>query len=125
MKLKRISFMRVDNRIGLGDDLPKLADMLRYDVAFQCQADPHLIAFPVFQTKDGNLGGTITHGRWLSFGVLVKYLTDAQEALAKGYKQSQWITFHHPRNEFDQLDYSKLVPVTLEAYCQAKDPRDL
>ncbi|SRR6266403_1345079 len=127
MKLKRISFMRIENRIGLGDVLPNLADMLRYDVAFQNQADPHLIAFPVFHTKDGNLGGGITHGRWNSFGVLVKYLpTEKDDALnVQSIDKTQWLTYRHPRNEHDQPNYARLVPVTLEAYCQAKDPRDL
>ncbi len=117
MKLKHISFMRLVSRHG---DLGNLADMLRYDVAFQSKAEPGLVAFPVFQTKHGNLGGHITYGRWDSFGVLVKYL-GGEEDTPSVHPMSQWFTYCHPRDQNGQVDYGRLVSVTLEAYVNAKD----
>jgi len=128
MKLKNISFMRLESRFGVNDKLPNLADMLRYDVAFQSTVSPEYVAFPVFGTKHGNLGGRITHGRWDSFGVRVKYIEDAAEQVlsqAARTKPEAWVTFRHPRNEYGQLDYSKLAPFTLEAYLSAKDTDSL
>lgn len=132
MKLKRISFMRLESRFGPGESLrtdqdhgsPKLADMLRYDVAFQSTVSPEYIAFPVFQTKHGNLGGNINHARWHSFGVYVKYISDeAGEVLSKASqtKPDAWITYRHPRDAEGRYDYHKLVPVSLETFCSAKD----
>ena len=126
MKLKHISFMRLESRFKNG--LPKLADMLRYDTAFQSQQDPHYVAFPVFITKDGNLGGQITHGRWHSFGVYVKYIPKESEADSlsiHSIHKDQWITYRHPRTENGPCDYGKLVPVTLEEYICAKSTESL
>jgi hypothetical protein len=128
MKLKRISFMRVENRFGPADALPKLADMLRYDTAFQSTISPEYIAFPTFRTKYGNLGGNVTGARWHSFGVTLKFLEPAAiETLVRAVcdKPDAWMTYRHPRDEHGAYDYTKLVPVSLEAYYQAKDTNSL
>lgn len=125
MKIKRILFMQVESRFG---HLSNLADMLRYDMAFQSTVDPEYIAFPVFQTKDGNLGGNITTARWHSFSVDLRFLPPAAlELLSKAArtKPEAWITYRHARNEHGQFDYGKLVPFSLADYCTAKDTDSL
>lgn len=126
MRLKRISFMRMESRFG--SDLPNVADMLRYDVAFQSKVSPEYIAFPTFGTKDGNLGGTVTVNRWHTYGAVLRFLENEVILVlsqASRTKPDSWVTYRHPRTVEGPLDYKQLVPVTLEAYCQAKDPRDL
>ncbi len=102
----------------VGDTLPNLQDMLRYDVAFQSVADPHLIAFPSFATKSGTLGGRVTQERWYSFGVK---LVGWDDNLTLGsIHLKEWVTYRHPRDKNGQEDYSKLVQVTLQAFCEEK-----
>ena len=121
MKIKAIYFTRLRPRFGDFEDLD-IRDMLRYDTAFQSKVDPTLIAFPVFQTPQGDLGGGATAGRWDSFATRLEDLRDEREIadLKFGRDDSQWITYRHVGNNCRDL-----VPFTLAQYREAKDLRAL
>jgi hypothetical protein len=67
MKLIRLDFYSTDTPIDLSERA--ICDMLRYDFAFFNERVPCILAFPVFNTKRGRLGGNITFGRWHTYGV--------------------------------------------------------
>jgi hypothetical protein len=139
VKIKNITFYRATSRHR---ELTDIQDMLRYDVAFQSKKDPSLIAFPVFGTKQGNLGGKITTGRWDSFGIKLERVDRNGQVIRGGnwreYQEhvsedlltpltihlADWITYRHPRVN-GQIDYTLLQPVTLEQYKVAKDHHTL
>lgn len=125
MKLKKIAFFKITSRHNSG--LPSLQDMLRYDVAFQHQERPEIIAFPIFHTKYGNLGGRITHGRWQSFGIGKMTSLGDEEArdLKFGLQAEKWTTYVHPARRNGPTDYSRYVPVSLAEYLAAKDHREI
>ena len=48
----------------LGEEAPRHADMLRYDLAFCDPAHPDLVVFPIFNSKDRRTSQNITEGGW-------------------------------------------------------------
>lgn len=117
MKLKRITFARVKSRYGDSEPLD-IRDMLRYDIAFQPKSDPSLVAFPVFHTRGGDLGGKITHDRWRTYGFIVTEITDPATVagLKFGMNREDFTTYRHVAP-----DYRRLVQYTLAQYIAAPD----
>jgi hypothetical protein len=100
MKLQKMTVMRMSgNHLEIGD-------MLRYDFAFACTEYPDYVVFPQFKTKDGTMGGRITHGRWESFGVklmpLDKKILDAIADHVLEFPE-KWKTRLHPSYSNDEL----------------------
>jgi hypothetical protein len=115
MNMKKVIFARLYPLMG---NASHLEDMLRYDIAFQYAEDPLLIAFPVFQTKSGNMGGRITQARWESFGVRISVVNRQETArLQADLKPEEWITYRNIRDE--------LKSFTLAQYLTVADTREL
>jgi hypothetical protein len=72
---------------------PAHADMLRYDLAFCNPADPSMIVFPQFKTRQGKLGGKVTIGRWDSFCMRLAIIPE--EAMGGAPDISEWFTYEH------------------------------
>ena len=119
MKIKKYSFARLTSRFP---DATDVADMLRYDIAFQSVSDPTLVVFPIFHTGAGNLGGKITGDRWRSFGITVTPITDDNivEDLKFGMNPDDFVTFRHVAP-----DFKTLVKFTLTQYRDAKNQLEL
>jgi hypothetical protein len=115
MKIKRLTFARIKSLFG---DQTEFDDMLRYDTAFQWQADPHVVVFPVFVTKHGDLGGKITTDRWRSFGFTVEPIDDQEEIdhLKFELRFEEWIT----RRALAPWNRT-LLAFTLASFVAAKD----
>lgn len=71
-----------------------IADMLRYDLAFQHPTDPSLIVMPVFKTPNGNLCEQITFGRWQSFSTRLEVIKD-ETTLDTLRFSDDWFTYVH------------------------------
>lgn len=119
MKLKKSNF----TEISLLPDVDwsstvkeYIVDMLRYDGAFINLEKPGVVAFPMFKTKEGNLYGICTLGRWKSFGVLAigdpKPNADYESDMHQN--PDKWITFRHD-NSSDHVQF------TFEDYLKVKD----
>lgn len=116
MKLIKTTFYKVEGESSYGID-----DMLRYDTAFVHDGAPGIVAFPMFRSKRGNLGGTPSHARWSSFGYRLTPLTKEPREMSQ-----DWYTTHHPRDPRTRaLDYGKLEKVTLAQCLEANDIFDL
>jgi len=116
MKLVKIEYKRITGKW----EIPP--DMLRYDTAFMSDNRPGIVMFPTFKTKNGNLGGKITTGRWNSF--LIGLLPVRDEIPIIDPKDN-WYTYRHPKTGGGPLDYSGLEKVPMEKYLTAKDTNEL
>ena len=116
MKIKRIRFMKIEQDC-VGNDI---RDMLRYDCAFISDAHPGIVAFPVFKTKHGDLGGPITVDRWRSFGVKFEPhdIDDAKAfELRDELSRDKWHTYRHVRDDASLLmNWSKLVKTDIDDF---------
>lgn len=126
MKLHGVLFYRVKSRLhDLEVDAYK--DMLRYDLAFVNPELPGIVAFPVFNEKNGRLGGVVTAPRWRSFCVVIEPVADDTEHARchlAFQRADNWTTYQHPSPEFGPTDYGTLHPFSLKRYLEAKDRRD-
>lgn len=121
MKIRKMHFTRIHPRFGELCD-QDVNDSLRYDVAFRSDIDPNIVVFPVFDTKGGDLGGTVTFDRWRSHGILIDYVTDKDtyELRERIVHPEKLRTYRHvPPN------YKDLVEFTLGQFIQFKDTRDM
>ncbi len=126
----KIRFAAVVGDINVPDD------MLRRDIAFASDDDPGIIAFPTFKTRKGNLGGSITEGRWDSFGVRIDEITDpetlAHLRISLVANPQRWVTQRHPVSvvgrferggligEARRRDYGSFIPITLATFLDHK-----
>lgn len=105
----------VNPRPALGETLPRHADMLRYDNAFCDPNNFSRVIFPVFQhSKNGRTSGRITFARWDSFIMKLQQIGEESPLLC-----GKWITFKHGESKDLAIDYSILVPQTLEEFMAA------
>lgn len=84
----------VEIRAELEETDSCIADMLRYDLAFQHPTDPSLIVMPVFKTPHGNLCEQITFGRWQSFSTRLEVIKD-ETTLDTLRFSDDWFTYVH------------------------------
>lgn len=120
MKLKKIRFLRITRKYYDGTSDKDVADMLRYDCAFMSEQHPDIVAFPVFKTKYGDLGGRITVDRWRSFGVKIDlHDVDGVEAfeLREGLSRDKWFSYRHAKDDSgDATNFSILTKVSIDDY---------
>jgi hypothetical protein len=111
--LKRVEFLRVAHPAV---DVERLADMLRYDVAFMCDAYPGVVAFPTFQTRGAGLHkAKATLGRWASFGARLVPLDG--EAPTIDTSRAEWVTYRHPKDPATgATNFSKFERVTIQQF---------
>lgn len=118
-KLVKVIFRRLPAGAPRYSEDEGLADMLRYDHAFQYEDDPTLIAFPVFRTDAGNLGGVVTRDRWRSYGIKVMEPAVPLGGLALLLEnKTRWTTFLHPKKEDGTTNFSVLKAVNLEEFLE-------
>jgi len=123
-----VNFQKITARIGKLD-MESIRDMLRYDLAFVHPDWPGIVAFPVFRTKYGNLGGTVTKKRWQSFAVNVGAIglsTGGHYELVEHMNRhaDSWLTYQHPTVGHNPTDYGRLEPFSFKRYLEIKDHRD-
>ena len=125
MKISRTFFFQPTTEFGR-EELYRAKDMLRYDLAFISHKHPGIIAFPVFKTPRGVVGGVPTLARWRSFGITIARLVPTEEYKHGWYETGEeWFTERHPRDEDGRMIYSQLVPVTLKQFLEAKTIHEL
>ena len=119
LKVKDVKFFRMEMAYRhLHEEF--VQDMLRYDRCFQSDTDPNLIAFPVFKTKEGDMGSTEpTLARWASFGIKL-----TQETKGFGFRENwtnmPWTTYRHPDVEGHATNYGILEKVSLDKIRESK-----
>ena len=101
-----------------------IEDMLRYDSAFW---NPNCPASVLFVHLAGGPQGTVTHDRWLSFGIRLESSERGKHDILENVlpEAEDWVTFQHPYRVSGGPDYSKLVPVTLKEFLEAKTLREI
>lgn len=114
IKLVKVLFRRLPAGAPRYSEDEGLADMLRYDHAFQYEDDPTLIAFPVFKTEQGNLGGVVTRDRWRSHGFKEMAVAVPLGSIALLQEEPlKWTTMVHPLKDDGRPDYAVLKAMTL------------
>lgn len=124
MKLKKMQFAEIQlkqDQEWNKEVISHIKDMVRYDGAFINRDVPGIIAFPTWKTKEGDLYGKQTTGRWNSFGVKISPLTMSLPTMLQQdpfLVPDAWITYRTD-NASDHVEF------TLSEYARAKDSEKL
>lgn len=110
------------NRTLAVEDVERIKDMLRYDVAFMNDQYPGVVAFVKYGTRGaGTHEGKVTLARWDSFGVKLVPLKDLPPLISAASDREAWFTYRHPRNAEGRIDSGAHERVTFASFFNEED----